>query len=463
MNQSKLWQFKGLWNESEWISPAYVEVDQQGKISSLSTTLPKEQGKVAERAEGWAIPPLVNGHSHAFQYAMAGEAEHLALDNRHDDFWSWREAMYRVALRVDPEQVRVIATALYAEMIRLGYHWVVEFHYLHNDPNGKPYAHRAEMSQSLIQAADATGIGLTLVPVYYNRGGFGLPAYPQQRRFCFDSVDHYFKLYQDLKSQKSPRLVLGGGAHSLRAADPAEVVRIYQWLPPTVPKHIHAAEQIKEVTDCKSHLKTTPVNWLLDNVEINSHFSLVHATHINEQECDRLAQQKANVILCPSTEGNLGDGFFPISRYHRLGGSWAIGTDSHIGLFPFEELRWLDYGSRLSHRSRLSFCQEAPDDSGQLALQRCYRTGRRAAGLTSENHFTIGSDFDALVIRADHPLTNRLDQPHGLSRLIYGLDSSTFLGTLLRGQWAVKNGVHRLGLSFQEAFNSVLNQLKTGE
>lgn len=247
--EAKTYHFKALLQSGGWMSPAYVGVDHQGIIQHISKATSEDAFPV-ENVNGFAVPGFQNAHSHAFQYAMAGMAEKHDV-NAVDDFWSWREAMYNCALTLDPEQMQAVATMLYADMLKRGYTHVAEFQYLHHDKNGKPYARLAEMSASLIAAAAVAGIKITLVPVFYQKGGFGKNPEASQRRFCFKNIDQYFKLLEEcgalVKNFTSARL--GCGAHSLRAASGEDIMRIAEQTPQEIPFHIHAAEQLKEVND----------------------------------------------------------------------------------------------------------------------------------------------------------------------------------------------------------------------
>ena len=280
-----LWKFSGLLQSDGWLEPAYVGLDDDGKIVYLAQDAPTDVS-VTENISGWAVPGFVNAHSHAFQYAMAGLAEHLAPQAVSDDFWSWREEMYGLALRLTPEQMEAIASMVYLEMVRLGYTSVAEFHYLHHSPEGKPYLNLAEMGERLLRAADRAGLDITLIPIYYNQGDFGEPALPKQRRFISQSVDHYFRLFEETQSaaRQYPNARTAVGVHSLRAATAEDLLRVFEDAPKSIPRHIHLAEQAKEVERCREFLGVTPVSWLLDHADVDDRFHLVHATHIDATE-----------------------------------------------------------------------------------------------------------------------------------------------------------------------------------
>ncbi|MFZ9982946.1 MAG: formimidoylglutamate deiminase, partial [Cyclobacteriaceae bacterium] len=338
-------RFSGLLQKSGWISPAFVLLTAEGKVSAISSN-PFAQEPV-EAIDGYAVPGFQNAHSHAFQYAMAGKAEQhpAGID---DDFWSWREAMYHCALTPDPDQAEAIATMVYTQMVRAGYTHVAEFHYLHHDKNGSPYEDPAEMGLRMLRAAQRAGIGITLIPVLYQQGGFGVPPTPRQRRFISQDADSFLKLFEASAAhvEKFPDARIAWSAHSLRAVDPEALKIIFRQMP-EIPFHIHAAEQKKEVTDSLDYCGRRPVQWLLDNLPVNENFFIVHATHLDDIEVRDLAASGATVVLCPGTEGNLGDGIFRMKDYVAAGGRWCIGTDSHITIDPLAEFRMIDYRQRL--------------------------------------------------------------------------------------------------------------------
>lgn len=444
---TKWFRFTGLLTERAWLSPGWVGVDELGMVVAVSDIPPETNASdvSCERIDGYALPGMPNAHSHAFQYAMAGHAEYLPIDAGSDDFWSWREAMYELALTCSPEQVEAIATILYAEMVRCGFTSVAEFHYLHHDQDGTPYVHRAEMGERLCRAAETAGIALTLIPIFYQRGGFGMPASARQRRFLSPDLDAYVQLVEATQQCASSyqRVNVGIGVHSLRAVEAPDVVACFGHWSGEVPKHIHVSEQTKEVEQCISAYGARPVAWLLENVPLDASYHLVHATHIDEAEVVGIAASGAHVVLCPTTEGNLGDGLFPLRAFCEAGGKWSIGTDSHVGVRPFEELRLLDYGQRLYHRKRNVLCLSPGEDSGQVAFSQALSGGRAAVGEISDgSYFAMGCPFDAMVVRDSHPLLQNTPEKRRLSSIVYALGSSALVGTICAGDWVVRDGRH---------------------
>jgi formimidoylglutamate deiminase len=431
----KFYQFKFLLQAEGWVSSAYVGIDAKGLIQYLSSAPPAEPASI-EYVNGFALPGFQNAHSHAFQYGMAGMAEKHEPGTE-DDFWSWREAMYACALSLNPDEMEKVAIACYSAMVRKGYTHVAEFHYLHHDKNGKPYNNLAEMGERLLAAASMAKIKITLVPVFYQQGGFGKNAQPQQRRFISKTIDDYFQLLDDTAHAVTHyhQALMGFGVHSLRAVDSKDIIDTYHQGPKGIPFHLHAAEQLKEVEDCLSYLKQRPVEWLLENLPLNERFHLVHCTHLNDREVESLAKSGAHAVLCPGTEGNLGDGIFRLTDFFWHGGNWSIGTDSHISLNPLEDLRWLDYAQRFTTHKRNTF-----DDGATTLIHKTILSGRRAMGNHHVNYFELGQPLDAVVYNAAEPLLEQAGSEHALQALVYTADASALLGTLINGCWVHRNG-----------------------
>jgi len=396
------------------------------------------------RAVGPVLPGMPNLHSHAFQRAMVGLTEYRAPGQ--NDFWSWRRLMYGFALQLGPDELEAIATQLYIEMLKCGYTSVCEFHYIHRDPHGRPYLHRAELSERLIAAAQAAGIGLTLLPVLYEFSGFGKqPPLPEQRRFIA-TPEGVSDMLAELRRThpEHPRLRYGVAPHSLRAVSPESLGRLLEAhaVEPEVPVHIHLAEQAAEVADSLAALGTRPVTWLLDRFEVDARWCLVHATHMTAEESVRVAGCRAAVGLCPSTEANLGDGMFDAKTYLEAGGAWGIGSDSHISVSVREELRWLEHVQRLLHRKRNVLAHAgAPRVAERLFLEAvsggAQAAGRNVAGLA------VGQCADLLVLDPDGPDGFGDDPVSALSAWIFGNHGGHGLrDVMVGGRWVVQAGHH---------------------
>lgn len=455
----KTFKFKGILTNQGFELDQYIQVDEHGKISSIQSEV---NDATSEYLAVYALPGFQNAHSHAFQYAMAGLAERHSTSQTPDDFWSWREAMYALALKISPDDLEAIATMLYAEMLRHGYTNVAEFHYVHHDQNGTPYGNLAEMGERLVAAATKVGIGITMVPIFYQKGGFGKPATEGQKRFISPDIDAYLNLLSAMEKVVKPSEFanLGIGIHSMRGVDPLIIKEIAKTGPQDLPFHIHISEQLKEVEDSLAYLGKRPVEWFLEHVNANERFHLVHATHLTEQETDDLARSKANVVLCPSTEGNLGDGIFPLRRFQTMDGNWSIGTDSHVGLNPFEELRVLDYGQRLTSHKRNTFYSATQGDSGLYAIEKALINGRKAMGNDSTAYFKVGDYLNAVLIDASSPLIASSSISNLASTIVYCSDISVQYGTISMGKLVVKEGRHFSDEENKRKFIETIHRLK---
>lgn len=381
------------------------------------------------------IPGIVNAHSHAFQRAMAGLAEHQS--DPADSFWTWREQMYRYAGLIEPEDLQAIAAQLYVEMLKSGYTAVCEFHYLHHQRDGRPYADAAAMSRALIAAAAETGIDLCLLPVLYQQGGFdGRALGARQLRFGH-SLDAFLRLVADLRHEESEALQVGIALHSLRAVPPEAMREVLQAEAATQrPIHIHIAEQLAEVEECLALRGTRPVSWLYDHADVDARWTLVHATHLSAPEVERIAQSGATVCLCPSTEANLGDGLFPLPEYLAAQGSFSIGSDSHISVSPVEELRWLEYGQRLFARRR-----NVAVDATQKSVG-CFLHAQVLAGGTRSVGAKLAASGSSLVLDRAHPLLAARTGDQLLDSWIFSGNVPLVREVLVRGRRVVEDGRH---------------------
>ncbi len=332
-----------------WHDAVLLTID-EGRITAV-TTGPDQDRAGSERVSGVALPGVANLHSHTFQRGFAGLTERRG--ETEDHFWTWRDAMYRFVGLLTPEDVEAIAAQAFVEMLESGFAAVAEFHYLHHRPDGRPYADRAELAGRIAAAAETTGIGLTLLPVFYAHGGFGdRPPTSGQARFIND-LDGFARMLEGSGRAIAslPEARLGIAPHSLRAVNVGELAALLR-LNPSGPVHIHVAEQVREVEDCRAATGARPVEWLLGHAEVDARWCLIHATHMTEQETSAVARHGAVVGLCPVTESNLGDGIFPATAYLAEGGRFGVGTDSNGLIALPDELRTLEYSQRLRDRAR---------------------------------------------------------------------------------------------------------------
>ena len=401
---------------------------------------------------GWRLPGLANLHSHAFQRAMAGLAERQTDPS--DSFWTWRETMYRMAARFDPESLHAVASQLYVEMLEAGYTSVCEFHYLHHAPDGSPYATPTAMSDALIAAARDTGIRLTLLPVLYMTGGFdGRPLNERQRRFGHD-VEPYLRLLQALHAQQDAQLRVGCALHSLRAVPAAAMGEVLSALPGDMRIHVHVAEQVGEVQDCLAIRDLRPVEWLLRNADVDARWTLVHATHLNDGEVADVARSGATVAICPTTEANLGDGLFRLRDYLDAGGAWGIGSDSHISVSPVEELRWLEYGQRLVTRRRnIAVAPDSPS-VGATLLAGVLASAAQATGFDASD--------DCLLLDAAAPLLAGASAADVADRWIFAGNRPLVREVRVGGRRVVADGRHPARDTVASAYSAAMRDLMAG-
>jgi formimidoylglutamate deiminase len=363
-----------------WAANVAIEIDATGTIASVNPEAPAAvTGGHGERA-GTIVPGMANLHSHAFQRAIAGRGERRSAE--HDDFWSWREAMYAAAATIDPENLHRIATHVYRAMRAAGYTAVAEFHYLHRDPRGAWYAQKSRMAEALVRAARDADIAICLLPALYAHGGpRGAPLGAAQARFA-TAVDDVLEIAADIRTRYAgdPRVTVGVCAHSLRAVTPDEFAALLEGSPRDVPVHLHIAEQEREVDAIRHAYGARPIELLLARFDVTGRFCLVHATHATDVERDGMASSRAVVGLCPTTEANLGDGLFSLAPFLAAGGAFGIGSDSNVSLSPVEELRLLEYGQRLAHRRRI-VAATAGRSCGATLYAEAAAHGARACGL----------------------------------------------------------------------------------
>jgi len=454
------------WLPHGWASNVHISVDDRGGLARVDEDA---QQVDAQHLGHYVLPGMPNLHSHAFQRAMAGLAERQTHDE--DSFWTWRETMYAFAGRIDPDSMRAIAAQVYVEMVKAGFTHVCEFHYLHHQPDGKPYTDPAAMSLALIEAAREAGIGLTLLPTLYLTGGFDKrPLSERQRRFGH-SIDSYLRLVEQLREMEDSTLRIGVALHSLRAVpEDAMQAVLGSGLVDAAPIHIHVAEQIGEVQDCLALRNARPVEWLLDHAPVDPRWCLVHATHMTADEARRVAESGAVAGLCPTTEANLGDGLFPLKAYLDAGGSLGIGSDSHISVSPVEELRWLEYGQRLSTRHRNIVVSDSSNSVGETLWGDALFGGAQASGVPVGE--IDGSDpaspgmsqrADLLVLDHDSPTLAGRSAESALDTFLFAGNSNLVRHVMVNGKWRVRDFHHadeeRIATRYREAAQRLAESL----
>jgi formimidoylglutamate deiminase len=444
---------------SGWARNVLLTWNSDGQIMGVTPDSALPAG--VPQAAGPVIPGMPNLHSHAFQRAFAGLAEYRS--DQADSFWSWRLQMYRFARRITPGQLEAIATWLYIEMLEAGYTAVCEFHYVHHDPDGRPYADDATLALCLLRAAQKTGMSLTLLPVLYQTSGFGAtPPADGQRRFI-RSTDNMLRLLERLKPLCDAQgACLGLAPHSLRAVPPdalREALAGLHAIDATAPVHIHIAEQTAEVDACLAWSGQRPMEWLLNHAPVDARWCLVHATHLSAEEIARAAASGAVAGICPSTEANLGDGIFDMPAWQSAGGRWGLGSDSHATVNAAEELMLLEYSQRLQTRQRnvLATAQQRHTATAMTlsaVAGGAQASGRRVAGLA------VGQQADLVALDARHMALAGLSGPDMLSSHVFASHrTSAVQAVWVAGHQQVNAGRHSLHTPAAQAFVAARSQL----
>ena len=441
-----------------WATRVRLDVDAGGSISAV---LANADAAGAERLSGPLLPGMPNLHSHAFQRAMAGLGE--VRDSPDDDFWSWRELMYKFAGRITPQQSMAVARHLYIEMLKSGYTAVAEFHYVHNDPTGQPYANPAEMSLAHVAAASEAGIAITMLPVLYSNGNFGAaPLGPRQQRFRTGPEDILATVRAVRKAAAGHAdLNCGVAPHSLRAAGLdglRDLLTGLDAIDASAPIHIHIAEQTREVDDSLAFSGQRPVAWLLEHLPVDHRWCLVHATHLNNNEMLALARSGAIAGLCPTTEGNLGDGIFPLPDYRAAGGRYGIGSDSHVSRNPLEELRLLEYVQRLVLRKRNLVVGNVSAAVGTTLWLEAAAGGAQAMG-RKMGALAAGQRADFVVLDGEQPDIAGKSGDMIANTAIFCGTPGLVRDVMVGGRWQVRDGRHALEDSASRDYGKAVKAL----
>jgi formimidoylglutamate deiminase len=423
-----------------------------GAIAGIEWNAPPQDGD--ERCAA-LLPTVANLHSHAFQRAMAGLAEVRGPSD--DTFWTWREVMYRHALTMTPEQVEAVAAMLYVEMLEAGFGRVGEFHYLHHDRDGRPYADIAELTARITAAAAATGIRLTLLPVFYAHANFGAAAPTAGQRRFINDVNRFACLLESSRKavESLPEANVGIAPHSLRAVAPGELAELLA-IAPDGPVHIHVAEQVREVDDCLAWSGARPVQWLLDNAPVDGRWCLIHATHMTDREAAALGRTGATAGLCPITEANLGDGIFNARPFADAGGGWGIGSDSNIQIGVAAELRQFEYAQRLGNRQR-NVMAGGPGSTGRALFDAARAGGAAALGAASPG-IAVGAPADLWSLDTSHATFEGKCEDAVLDAFIFtgqGRPDAVWIG----GRKLVDKGRHIHRESIDETFRKAMREL----
>lgn len=438
-----------------WANDVRIQVDDNGLIQQVQSAVSPGN---ATTLHGPVMPGMVNLHSHAFQRLIAGLTD-VGSDSP-DSFWSWREHMYHLVSTLTPEQLEAVAHYLYIEMLKAGFTTVAEFHYLHHAPDGKPFSSRTEMAQRILLAAENAGIGLCLLPVFYHHGNFGgEPPSPEQQRFVHDA-DDYEALWTELEERVDTQAntTLGLCFHSLRAATMEQIQHLLALAGKSTPIHMNIAEQAKEVEDCLAWCGERPIQALFNHIPIDKRWCLVHATHADENELINMAESGAIVGLCPTTEANLGDGIFPARGFLLAGGRFGIGSASHVSVSIVEELRWLEYGQRLTSHQRNRLTVPAAREVGTALYTQAVRGGAQAVG-QPVGSIEPGRRADLVVLDGDHPMLAGCRDEQLLNRWLFGGHDNMVRDVYVAGQQAIINGHHGQETAAARAFSAAAQTL----
>ncbi len=436
-NSVKKFYAAQAWVQGGWRRDVVLTVDAAGLWSGVQADAALGDRVAATVLHGPVVPGLVNAHSHAFQRAMAGLTERGSRSAAGDNFWSWRDRMYSAAARITPAQLEAIAAFLYAELLAGGYTQVCEFHYLHNAPDGTPYAEPLEMSLALVRAAQRVGIGLTLLPTLYMRSGFGACGLRDDQRRFAGTPERVMRMVQGLQHQTrgADNINVGLAVHSLRAADEAAILQMAAFATSgALPVHIHIAEQTQEVQDCLQHTGQRPLAWLLAHMPVTAQWNLVHATHTTGAELQAVRDSGAAIVICPSTEANLGDGVFDYAGYASLGGRWSIGSDSHVTRRWSEELRLLEYSQRLTRGQRNVAAQSGHTDSTAAVLFEAALAGGHAATARPLGTIEVGHRADFLVLDDQAPAVLGVPSENLIDALVFSSPDAGFKQVFVAGQ-----------------------------
>jgi formimidoylglutamate deiminase len=433
-----------VWINGKWEKNVELLINDQGYWAEIKVN----QSKASDEAIklGVVLPGLTNAHSHAFQRAMAGLSEQGSPSG--DNFWRWRQTMYRLALAITPSQLETIATWLYAELLSQGYTQVCEFHYIHRASNGEPFGDPSDMSWAIVNAAQAVGIGLTMLPTLYQYRGFDRQRLQDdQRRFASspESILHIRNAVEEYarKNQCTNLVNSGVALHSLRAVDAAGIKELISGCNDH-PIHIHVSEQIQEVKDCLTHTGMRPVEWLSKEIGLDHRWNLVHATHTEPQELIDVARAKASVVICPITEANLGDGIFDLTGALNAGLNCSIGTDSHTNRDWSAELRSLEYSLRLTKRARniASDINSNFAPTGHVLFNLALRGASAASGQPLSG-IKIGERADFFELDTSSGPLAGLPDEHLIDALVFSSPSSKPKQVFVAGK-IVKNDMERI-------------------
>jgi formiminoglutamate deiminase len=436
-----------------WAERVRIELH-DGRISRIAVGSRAQDG---DECHAVAIPGLCNLHSHAFQRGMAGLTERRGATL--DSFWTWRDLMYRFVGRMTPDDIEAVAAQAYVDMLEAGFIRVGEFHYIHHDPTGTPYANIAELAERVVASAETTGIAITLLPVFYAHAGFGgREPDAGQRRFV-NNTDRFARLMEASRRvvKRSAGAMVGVAPHSLRAVTPEEL-DVVVGTSAGGPIHIHIAEQLKEVEECVAWSGQRPIEWLFDHAPVDNRWCLVHATHATSDEMSRIAASRAVAGLCPITEANLGDGTFDGVEFLDWRGVFGVGTDSNVLIGAADELRQLEYSQRLERRARNVLSGRPALSTGRTLFEGALAGGAQALGVAVPG-LVAGAPADIVSLDAEHVALAGRRGDAILDSWIFAARESPIDCVWARGEKRVSSGRHHKREAVALRFRQTLERL----
>ena len=438
---------------SGWAKQVRIDVV-DGLITSVASNA-KPKGCII--LDGPTLPTIANLHSHSFQYLMAGMAE-ISL-NPNDSFWSWRDLMYKLVAELSPDDIRIISTQLYIDMLKAGYTQVGEFQYLFNTTDGKKYDCITEISDQLTAAADSSGIGLALLPTLYSHSGFGGQSPNEGQKRFVNTTEQYLKHHQAYQKQlqQHPLNQLGICFHSLRAVTEQQINEVLSAVNDKQVIHIHISEQEKEVNDCIAWSGQRPVEWLNNTIGLNARWSLIHATHINDNEIKSIANSGAVIGLCPSTEANLGDGIFSATQYLKHNGNWGIGSDSHISVSIKDELRTLEYSQRFRDQQRNRLHDKSNTKVGDYLFTQAHCGGNQA--LSVNNGLEVGQRADFMVLDTSNPFIGSRKSEDIINSWIFASNENVIKDVYVAGKLVIEDFCHPLQAESNNHFSDLMKRI----
>ena len=427
------------WCELAWLGDVAGTVEHDVEITveggRIAAVVVGAAPRNSYRLAGLTLPGIANAHSHAFHRALRGRTH-----GEQGSFWTWREGMYTLAERLDPDSYRALATAAFAEMVQAGFTCVGEFHYLHHDRGGTPYTMANEMGQAMLDAAGVAGIRITLLDACYLRAGLSgdVPLNQTQRRFSDGDAESWAMRVDDLGDLDfASTAVVGGAIHSIRSVDPASMSTVAEWSAwRAAPLHAHVSEQPAENEDCQAAHGCTPMELLDRSGAMSDRFTAVHATHLTDDDVSLMRSSGSTCCMCPTTERDLADGIGPTARFRAAGVPMAVGTDSHAVIDPFEETRAIELDERLASLRRGSH------RPGEL-LAAATHAGYRSLGWPDGGRIATGGLADLTTVALTSPRLAGIDAAHAAAAVVFAATAADVHHVVVGGRVVVADGMHR--------------------